>query len=65
MTMQARCETSLDAFLQESLMSGQQERTSSLVPYPEGVHFIRGFLIGAALCVPFWLLAFWALARLI
>ena len=63
MTTQARCETSLNALLQESLLSEQQEQISGPQPLRDGIRFTRGALLAIAICLPIWLVVFWAFTR--
>jgi hypothetical protein len=62
MSTQARSEDSLRLLLPLSLMSDEQEWISDLLPRRDGIHFVRGALLGFALCVPIWVLVLWALA---
>ena len=64
MTVQASRGESLRSSLPLCLMSDAQEWIPELLPRPDGVRFVRGILLGAALCLPVWALVWWAVARL-
>lgn len=60
MTTPARCETSFNALLEESLISERPEWMSDPPPR-DGIRFARGVFLGMAICTPFWLLVFWVI----
>ncbi len=61
MNTQARCDASFDAHLEEPLLLERRERMSDPVPR-EGIRFVQGAFVGIAICLPFWLLVFRAIA---
>jgi hypothetical protein len=61
MTTYASCEDSLGIHLLP-VMSDEQEWIPDLLPRPDGIRFVRGALIGIALCLPIWVLGWWAVA---
>ena len=60
MTTQARCETSLRLVLPISQLSDQRKRVSDPLPLCGEIRFFRGALLAVALCLPVWVLVFWA-----
>jgi hypothetical protein len=63
MTIQISREGLRGALLPLFIASDCQECIVDLQPRSDGVKFIRGILMGIILCVPIWLLIWWALAR--
>jgi len=59
----AQCENPLGMLLGSASCS-VSEQSSPLVIRKDGVRFSRAVILGAALCLPFWALVFWAIARL-
>jgi hypothetical protein len=59
MNTQARSQELLPLFLP----SDEQESIPDLVPRPDGIRFARGILLGIALCLPIWMLGWWAVGR--
>ena len=42
------------------IMSDAPEWIPDLSPRPDGIRFARGILLGIALCLPVWILIYWA-----
>lgn len=63
MTIQTGREGSRGALLPLFITADSQECITDLQPRSDGVKFIRGILVGITLCVPIWLLIWWAIAR--
>jgi hypothetical protein len=58
----ALSDSSLSSPLPLSFAAKGQEWIPDLQPRPDGVCFIRGVFLAIALCVPIWMLGWWAVA---
>jgi hypothetical protein len=53
-----------EEFRPTHLLSEEYEWMPDLPPRPEGIRFAWGIVLGIAVCLPFWALAWWVVARL-